>query len=127
MVEIPPYLVRECSRLTTVNIPDSVTAIGDSSFRQCGLTSVTLPNGLQKIGLFAFERNALTSITLPTSIREIGAQAFAGNRLIEVVIPESVSAIRFTLFDNSSRAFGFRIDNLTLSSQAALKRVGYPD
>jgi len=127
MVEILPYLVRECSRLTAINIPASVTVIGESAFRQCGLTSVTLPSGVQKIGSFAFEGNPLTSITLPASISEIGAQAFSGNRLTEVIIPENVSTINFTLFDRRSRAFGLRTDNLTLSSQAALKRVGYPD
>lgn len=125
MVEIPPYFVVACRSLTTIKIPDSVTVIGRNAFFECRLTSITLPDGVEKIGIEAFKNNRLTSITLPASIKKIDYHAFYGNRLTEVIIPESVSTIDFSsTFDRRSNAFGSSGD-LPLSSQAALKQVGY--
>ena len=44
-----------CSGLTSVTIPNSVTSIGDLAFFYCsGLTSVTIPNSVTSIGRSAF-------------------------------------------------------------------------
>lgn len=67
-----------CSLLTDINIPNSVTAIGSSSFAFTGLTSVTFPNSVQVIGDFAFHGcRDLASITIPNSLKSIGRYAFA--------------------------------------------------
>ena len=45
----------DCSRLTSVTIPNSVTSIGRYAFTNCkGLTSVTIPNSVTSIGECAF-------------------------------------------------------------------------
>ena len=44
-----------CSGLTSITIPNSVTSIGQSAFRNCsGLTSITIPDGVTSIGDYAF-------------------------------------------------------------------------
>ncbi len=54
-----------CSGLTSVTIPNSVTSIGNNAFENCsGLTSITIPNSVTSIDNSAFYGcNGLTSIT----------------------------------------------------------------
>ena len=82
-----------CSGLTSVTIPNSVTSIGDYAFCGCGLTSVTIPNSVTSIGDDAFCGCDLTSVTIPNSVTSIGEYAFCGCDLTSVTIPNSVASI----------------------------------
>ena len=55
-----------------------VTCIGDSAFYNCSdLTSVTIPNSITNIGPYAFEScSSLMSVTIPNSVTNIGDSAF---------------------------------------------------
>ena len=69
----------DCSGLTSVTIPDSVTCIGSYAFYACGLTSVTIPDSVTSIWAFAFSGcSGLTSVTIPDSVTSIGQGAFNG-------------------------------------------------
>ncbi len=63
-------------------IPDSVTTIVDSAFRECtSLTSVTIPDSVTSIGGSAFRGcDRLTSVTIPDSVTSIGGFAFTGTK-----------------------------------------------
>ena len=67
-----------CSGLTSVTIPNSVTSIKGSTFEGCSsLTSVTIPNSVTSIGEEAFSYcSGLTSVTIPNSVTYIGSYAF---------------------------------------------------
>ena len=69
-----------CSSLTSVTIPNSVTSIESRAFYGCySLTSITIPNSVTSIGNFAFyECSSLTSVTIPNSVTSIGDGAFSG-------------------------------------------------
>ena len=79
MTSIGGATFRDCSGLTSVTIPNSVTSIGGATFRDCsGLTSVTIPNSVTSIGEWAFYGcSGLTSVTIPNSVTSIDEDAFA--------------------------------------------------
>ena len=83
---IGDYAFYECSGLTSVTIPDSVTSIGDYAFYKCsGLTSVTIGNGVTSIGNSAFYKcSGLTSFVIPDSVTSIGSGAFWGCSFTDV-------------------------------------------
>lgn len=86
----------ECTSLTTVTIPDSVTTIGDYAFYGCNvLTSVTIPDSVTYIGTNAFYYcTALTSVIVPDNVTAIGYATFAYCfSLTSVTIPDSVTTI----------------------------------
>ena len=69
----------DCSSLTSIEIPDSVTSIGNSAFHNCSsLTSVFIGEGVTSIGVQAFYNcDSLTSIEIPDGVTAIGGSAFA--------------------------------------------------
>lgn len=68
----------ERSAVTSVTIPDSVTAILDRAFANCfQLTNISIPNSVTSIGFSAFEHcTSLKSITLPSSLNSISEALF---------------------------------------------------
>lgn len=82
-----------CSLITDINIPDSVTEIGAYAFQGCrGLTELDLPDNLTEISNYAFQYcRGLTTVEIPESVTTIGVKAFAEcDALDNVVIPDSV-------------------------------------
>ena len=67
-----------CSGLTSVTIPDSVTSIEIAVFSNCsGLTSVTIPNSVTSIGDYAFYRcSGLTTVWIGSGATDIHYTAF---------------------------------------------------
>ena len=90
------------SAVTSVTIPDSVTAIPDYAFGFCSqLTNISIPNSVTFIGFSAFNScTSLKSITLPSSLSTIQSYAFynCGN-LKTIRIPVSVTSIGNYAFD----------------------------
>ena len=94
--EIGAGAFMDCSNLTGVTIPDSVTSIGSSAFSHCtSLTSVTIPDSVTSIGSSAFrDCTSLTSVTIPNSVTSIESYAFHGcSKLTSVAIPSRVNSI----------------------------------
>lgn len=102
----------ERSAVTSVTIPDSVTAILDRAFANCfQLTNISIPNSVTAIGSFAFEGcTKLESITLPSSLLTISEFLFYDcSQLTTIHIPDSVSSIRTYAFYNCGKLETIRI------------------
>jgi len=100
---------KDCTSLTNIILPNSVTSIGRvnlsafGAFQGCtNLASITIPNSVTKIGECTFDACiSLTSITIPNSVTEIGSFAFFScTSLTSVTIPDSVSSIGVGVFDS---------------------------
>ncbi len=72
--KIASWVFEECSGLTSITIPDSVTRIGYCAFSSCsGLTSIIIPNSVTEIEDRAFNGcTSLISVTIPNSVTSIG-------------------------------------------------------
>lgn len=91
VTEIGDWAFSDCSSLTSVTIPDSVTMIGLCAFGWCSsLTSVTIPDSVTIIGRSAFGGcSRLTSVTIPDSVTSIGIYAFYNSKsLTDIVVDE---------------------------------------
>jgi|GEM_PF-609937 len=129
-----------CTKLTSITIPDSVTSIGGTAFRGCtSLSVVVIPDSVTSIGRYAFYGcYALTEIVIPHSVKTIGEYAFAEcyrlakvtlengveqiennafyycNELTEITVPASVTSI-----GNLAFAYCFALERVALSSGLA--------
>ena len=76
---IGTYAFYNCTRLTSITIPDSVTSIASHAFSYCkSLTSITIPDSVTNIGDYAFRScTSLTSITIPDNVMSIVEYAFS--------------------------------------------------
>ena len=92
-------------KLTSVDIPGSVTNIGHAAFANNQLTNVVIPNSVTRIGIGAFAENQLTRVTIPDGVTSIDSEAFENNALTNVTMPNSVTSIRWGAFrDNPNLA-----------------------
>ncbi len=83
------------SKLTSVEIPDTVTEIGDGAFTLCeALTKAVLPKNLKTISSTLFCYTAITEIKIPETVDNIGSYAFDGcTGLKTVTIPGKALAV----------------------------------
>jgi hypothetical protein len=93
---------RYASRLDCINIPSSVTSIGEAAFQGSGLTSITFApfSQLTSIQAYAFSNaRSLTSINIPAGVTHIEDGAFSGTTsLTEVTLPSTITIIESETF-----------------------------
>lgn len=97
------FSFRNCTSLTDVAIPASITVISYSAFYKCtSLKSIIIPGSVTSIRDYAFyDCTALRSITIPDSVTRIGERAFYGcTALCSMTIPDSVTSIESYAFGN---------------------------
>lgn len=89
-----------CEELSSVTLPEGLTAIGADAFSNTAICELTLPASLREIGVHAFHCSKLTSIVIPDGVTDLGVGAFTGcEYLTTAAIPGSVGAIRGICFN----------------------------
>lgn len=91
-----------CKETAVYAIPDTVTAIGNSTFRKSeNLTEITIPGSVLTIGDNAFTScSALAKVNLGEGILKIQYGAFSYTALTEVTIPDSVTTLGYGVFSD---------------------------
>ena len=94
VTSIGAHAFSNCSGLTSVEIPNSVTSIGEYAFLGCGLTTVEIPSNVTNIAWGTFQGCELASVVIHNGVKSIGDGAFNScHDLTSVEIPESVTSI----------------------------------
>ena len=122
-------------QMVTVEIPDTVTEIGDFAFFEWNnLEKVTMSSNITSIGEFAFYGcSSLTNITIPDSVTSIGDIAFEScSSLTNITIPEGVTSIGYKAFESCSSLTNITIpgsvtsiENYAFSSCSSLTNITY--
>ena len=114
-------LLSNCETVETINIPESVLAIGNNAFSECySLKNITLPSNLVYIGIGTFSYcESLTELNIPSGVTTIGPMAFAYcANLTEIEIPEGNEYIPEALFGACTSLTGITIPNSVVGIDA---------
>jgi prepilin-type N-terminal cleavage/methylation domain-containing protein len=84
---------------SSIQIPDDITSLSESSFSGLGLTgSLVIGNGITSIENNKFESNSLTSLTIGNRVTSIGSSAFRSNQISTLELGTSVETINNMAF-----------------------------
>lgn len=102
ITSIGEYAFYECSKLTSIKMPESVTKIREYAFYNSGLNNMILSNNITSIADYAFcSCNDLTTVTIPDNVTKIGKYAFSNcGKIQTVTIPSLVTSIGEGAFYN---------------------------
>jgi len=94
-----------CTEITYVNIPDSVTTIGGSVFSGCSaLKEIIIPNSVTEIGEWTFANcTSIETIDLPDNLTTISDYLFEKcTGLKTIVIPDNVTYVGYSFYGCTS-------------------------
>ena len=96
---VAPYAFDYCGSLSYVDIPDSLTTVGQNSFSHCvSLENIDL-NNITVFDRWAFRYSGLRSVTIPEGTTIIPIAIFANNdNLCYIRIPSTVESIEAGAF-----------------------------
>ena len=104
----------QCSKLSSVSLPDSLESIGSSAFAMSSLKSVSLPPKLTTIGFDAFSSTPIQSVTIPKGVQDISANPFSYcGKLAEILVEDgnekyySLDGVLFRYFSYSAELVSF--------------------
>ena len=117
VIKVGLYAFRDCTSLTSITLPDSITYIDYGAFLGCAnLTSATIGNSVTSIETYTFrDCKSLTSINIPDSVTYIDYGAFLDcTNLTNATIGNSVKTIGEMAFRDCASLISINIpDSVT--------------
>lgn len=107
---IGTYAFKNCKKLTSVLLPDGMTAIAGGAFEGCAvLNDIDIPAGVTSIGSHAFmDCKALTSMVLPAGVTAVSDYTFMGCTSLENVSANgTILNVGAHAFDGCASLCGF--------------------
>lgn len=103
VTEIGESAFYQCSSLSKIVIPDTVTSIGNLAFALSGLLEITIPDSVESIGYSAFGMcTGLKKVVIPESVTSLGDRAFAHcSRLERAEVYARITDLQARTFYNS--------------------------
>ena len=111
---------KECSTLTAISIPTTVTKIGSDAFRGCvSLESITIPQSVTELKSSTFEScSNLKEVILNESVKQLGSSMFEDCTSLEtIILPAAVTSLPSDIFKGCSS-----LKNIQLPP--ALEKIG---
>lgn len=92
-----------CSDITSLEIPDTVTTIGELALADLNVNTITIPDSVETLGDNVLSGASMTSVTLSSKLTTIPDRAFNScPNLREITIPDSVTKIETYAFNSCS-------------------------
>ena len=116
ITNIGDCLFERCSSLSSITIPDSVTAVGSYAFSNSGLTSIELPEGTASVGEHAFSGcSHLETASLGNTMTQLQTGTFAGcQSLTDVILPDSLTSVGPRAFANCTSSMKIEVNSTIL-------------
>ncbi len=126
----------DCSNITSVIMPDSITTVSDNAFSNCSdLKTVKFSNGMTELPRRVFlSCSSVEKIILPENLNKINSGALSGiTKLIKFTVPETVTELAVGAFcDSNFRKIDLSktsisiINKRTFAESSNLKEVTLP-
>ena len=97
---LPDYAFAFCNNLDKIELPDSLTTIGESAFSGCvSLSDVCLNGKIESVGENAFGGCLFTSFVIPSGVKTLEAWTFYECKaLATLALPSSLEEVSWTAF-----------------------------
>lgn len=133
-VAVYSNMFENCTSLTEINIPETVTSIAANAFANTGIASLDLHGGIATISSSAFQGcKSLTTVKLNEGTTFIDALAFNGSPVSSLELPSSLTTIGKQAFNNCALAGDIvlpgavaRINDLAFSGNSAMTSIALP-
>ena len=127
-------MFENCSSLTEINIPETVTSIAANAFAGTGIASLDLHGGIATISSSAFQNcKSLTTVKINEGTTFIDALAFNGSPVSSLSLPASLTTIGKQAFNNCALTGDIvlpgavaRINDLAFSGNKAMATIALP-